>query len=362
MRLPRTAARLLASPSRLLASGSQPGEGSQAAQRSQALHGQAAQGTRAAESSSATEGGRGAGDHRARYAAMAGLAAALVLALAGAAISGLLPGSRASSAAAAGVSATRRVPSASGQVSASRPHAAASPQQHAASARPASQGAAKRGGADGSRSGGGAAPRTSCTSVAHIGDSTSVDLISPQMLPDRAERLPARYAAVGVRHLRVDASGGRSVVEELPGQQNGYTVASAWRHEGYHGCWVFALGTNDAANVTAGSTVSLTDRIRQMMSVAGGEPVLWVNTTTMLQDGPWSRASERAWDSALTAALRQYPNLRIFDWAAVAKPAWFLPDGIHYNSAGCAHRAAAIAGALARAFPAGGHGHGRIVR
>jgi hypothetical protein len=305
-----------------------------------------------------------AGGSRARrYAAMAGLAAALVLALAGATVAGLLPGSGTPSAAASGASAARQARSASGQApAASRPAGGRAAEQHAASARPAVRSPGRDGAGRAGSGARGRAPRTSCTSVAHIGDSTSVDLISPQMLPDPAQRLPARYAAVGVRHLRVDASGGRSVVEELPGQQNGYAVASAWRRAGYHGCWVFALGTNDAANVTAGSTVSLTDRIAQMMSVAHGQPVLWVNTATMLPDGPWSRASERAWDAALTAALRQYPNMRIFDWAAVAKPAWFLPDGIHYNTTGCARRAAAIADALARAYPASGPGHGRIVR
>lgn len=306
------------------------------------------------------------GSRARRFAAMAGLAAALVLALVGAAVGGLLPGSGTPSAAASGASAARQAPPASGPASAaSRPAPAArggGAEQHAASARPAVRSPGRVSSATAGGEGRGGAPRTSCTSVAHIGDSTSVDLISPQMLPDPAQRLQARYAAVGVRHLRVDASGGRSVVEELPGQQNGYTVASGWRRAGYHGCWVFALGTNDAANVTAGSTVSLTDRIAQMMAVAHGEPVLWVNTITMLPGGPWSQASERAWDGALNAALRRYPNMRIFDWAAVARPAWFLPDGIHYDTAGCAHRAAAIAGALARAFPADGHSHGQIVR
>jgi hypothetical protein len=72
------------------------------------------------------------------------------------------------------------------------------------------------------------ARRTSCSSVAHIGDSTSADLISSADLPDPAQQLPARYADVGVRHLQIDASGGRSIVETLPGQVNGYNVALSW--------------------------------------------------------------------------------------------------------------------------------------
>jgi lysophospholipase L1-like esterase len=203
--------------------------------------------------------------------------------------------------------------------------------------------------------------RTSCRSVAHIGDSTTVDLISPAVLPDPAQRLAARYAAVGVTSLHVNASGGRSIVEELPGQVNGYNAARAYWNEGFRGCWVFALGTNDAANVAAGSHVGLTARIERMMSVAHGEPVLWVNTRTQLTTSPWAESSEQAWDDALVRALAQYPNMRIFNWAGVAQPDWFLSDGIHYNSAGCAARAAAIADALARAFPLHGSSRGPVV-
>jgi hypothetical protein len=211
-----------------------------------------------------------------------------------------------------------------------------------------------------------AAPRkalqTSCRTVAHIGDSTSVDLISPDYLPNPAQRISARYADVGVKHLKIDASGGRSIVEELPGQLNGYKVASAWRGHGYHGCWVFALGTNDAANIAAGSTIGITARIDQMMAVAHGEPVLWVSTKTLATSGPYASVNEQAWDTSLVKALARYPNLRIFNWSAVARPSWFLSDGIHYNSPGCAVRAKAIADALARAFPLHGHSSSKIVR
>jgi hypothetical protein len=206
------------------------------------------------------------------------------------------------------------------------------------------------------------ARRTSCSSVAHIGDSTSADLISSADLPDPAQQLPARYADVGVRHLQIDASGGRSIVETLPGQVNGYNVALSWWNQGYRGCWVFALGTNDAANVAAGSSVGMMARIQEMMSVAHGEPVMWVNTVTQLSSGPYAEANEQLWDDTLLRALAIYPNMRIFDWAAVAQPSWFLTDGIHYNSAGCAARAQAIAGALAQAFPLHGHSRSPIIR
>ncbi|HTX83030.1 MAG TPA: SGNH/GDSL hydrolase family protein [Streptosporangiaceae bacterium] len=196
---------------------------------------------------------------------------------------------------------------------------------------------------------------TSCTSVAHIGDSTSVGMVSPASLPSRSQRLRAQYRDVGVRHALIDASGGRSIVEEMPGQLNGYRVATDWFSQGFRGCWVFALGTNDTANVAVGSNVGLAARIQEMMSAAHGEPVMWVNTQTDLTSGPWSEANMQLWNNALVAACKSYPNMRIFNWAAMVRPEWHLDDGIHYTSQGYAIRAHAIARALARAFPADGH-------
>ena len=83
---------------------------------------------------------------------------------------------------------------------------------------------------------------TSCRAVAHIGDSTSDGLNSPDYLPNRHQRIPARYAAVGVKSTWLDISGARSVVETLPGQVNGYDAAKALVREGFRGCWVIALG------------------------------------------------------------------------------------------------------------------------
>jgi hypothetical protein len=202
---------------------------------------------------------------------------------------------------------------------------------------------------------------TSCATVGHIGDSTSVGMVSPQYLPDPAQRLAAQYADVGVKHLRVDASGGRSIVEVMPDQINGYNVARNWTSEAFHGCWVFALGTNDTANVSVGSNVSRMARIEQMMAVAHGQPVMWVNTHTLLPDGPWSESNMQLWNSDLLKACAQYPNMRIFNWAGVDRPGLHIADGIHYTSAGYAVRAEAIAHALARAFPRYGRSQGCVV-
>jgi hypothetical protein len=190
--------------------------------------------------------------------------------------------------------------------------------------------------------------------VAHIGDSTSVGMISPLDLPDPAQRLAAQYRDVGVRHTWIDASGGRSMVEEMPGQVNGYDTARTMVSDGFRGCWVIALGTNDTANVSAGSTVGRMARIQELMSVAHGAPVMWVNVKTLDPSGPWAEANMQVWNDTLLQACHLYRNLRIFDWASVAQDGWFISDGIHYTPAGYAARAHLIARALERAFPRSG--------
>jgi peptidoglycan/LPS O-acetylase OafA/YrhL len=193
--------------------------------------------------------------------------------------------------------------------------------------------------------------RTSCRSVVHIGDSTSDGLISPEYLPDPRDRIDARYAQVGVTTFIPEISGARSIVETYQGYPNAATVAQQLIQQGYHGCWVLALGTNDTANVAVGSPVGLAARIREMMSLIGNQPVMWVNVRSLLSYGPYSENNMLAWDEALLQACASYPNMRVYDWASAVNDSWFISDGIHYNSAGYAARAYLIARALADAFP-----------
>jgi hypothetical protein len=90
-----------------------------------------------------------------------------------------------------------------------------------------------------------------------------------------------------------------------------------------------------------------------MMSVIGNQPVMWVNVIS-LPEAPadYSEAQMELWNQALVRACATYPNMRVYDWAAAAKPKWFISDGIHYTSAGYAARSRLIARALAAAFPA----------
>jgi lysophospholipase L1-like esterase len=203
--------------------------------------------------------------------------------------------------------------------------------------------------------------RTSCRAVAHLGDSTSDGLVSPSYLPKPAERIAAQYTDVGAQSVITDISGARSVVEVLPGQVNGYDAARNLIRGGFRGCWVIALGTNDTADVAAGSNVGLATRINQMMKAAGGEPVMWVNITSLLSSGPYAEANMLRWDQALVEACPKYPNMRVYNWAAEVRTKWYISDGIHFTSLGYKHRAQMIAEALARAFPATGHASGCLV-
>ncbi|MGE5135691.1 MAG: SGNH/GDSL hydrolase family protein, partial [Gemmatimonadota bacterium] len=203
--------------------------------------------------------------------------------------------------------------------------------------------------------------RTSCTAVAHIGDSTSDGLNSPDYLPNPKLRIRAQYQDVGVRHVHLDISGARSVVETLPGQINGYDAARNLVRKGFRGCWVIALGTDDTADVVVGSNVSRMARVQRMMAATRGEPVLWINVKTLLPTGPYAESSMRQWNATLQQACARYPEMRVYDWASVVRRAWFISDGTHYTSAGYAARSRLIAQALARAFPAGGSSHGCVV-
>jgi len=195
---------------------------------------------------------------------------------------------------------------------------------------------------------------TSCRAVVHIGDSTSEGLISNDYLPDPAQQIGAQYARVGVRDTHFEITGATSIVETLPGGLNAYEVARGLTSDGYRGCWVIALGTNDTADVYVGSSVGLSARIKEMMSVIGDQPVMWVNVKSLVGSGPYAEDNMLKWNAALLQACAKYPNMRIFDWASAVRDNWFISDGIHFTSPGYAARAHLIANALAQAFPASG--------
>src|SRR5262245_18915923 len=58
----------------------------------------------------------------------------------------------------------------------------------------------------------GAPGHTSCRSVVHVGDSTSVGLMSSDYLTDPGQRIDAQYADVGVTEFHDEIKGARSIV------------------------------------------------------------------------------------------------------------------------------------------------------
>jgi hypothetical protein len=195
---------------------------------------------------------------------------------------------------------------------------------------------------------------TSCTSVVYIGDSTSDGESNPEFVPNRKLRAPALLHKVGVKHVHMEVSGARSIVETFEGIPNGATVAQGYVAHGYHGCWILALGTNDSADLNAGSNVGLKQRIHEMMHIIGNQPVLWINVLTI--DGSpeyYEESGMHHWDQDLITACRRYPSMRVMNWAALAKHQWFIPDGVHYTTVGYEHRTKLIAHALVTAFPRG---------
>ena len=195
-------------------------------------------------------------------------------------------------------------------------------------------------------------PSTSCRSVVHIGDSLSVGMVSDAHLPDEELQLGAQYRRLGVQDVRLEISGARSVIEHLDGQLAGEEVARKVRRNGFEGCWVVALGTNDAANVAVGSGHGYSDRIDRMMAIIGDDPVVWVDVKTQRDRGPYASANMRRFNQALAKAHARYPELHVYDWSGTVADQWFDRDGIHYTSGGYAYRSVLIAGALAEAFPA----------
>lgn len=182
-----------------------------------------------------------------------------------------------------------------------------------------------------------------CREVAHIGDSLTA--YTKQSLTDA-------YRNVGVS-ARVDAFGGRAALQKLPRDpRTGKQAARAIARSGFKGCWVIALGTNDTANVAAGAAYTRAMAIDEMMRAVdptGGTTVVWVSSFTAVTKGHWSNANMQLWNRALREAVERWPNLHVFDWAAIAATGLApFADGIHHTREGYAVRNRAIAESVAK--------------
>ncbi len=164
--------------------------------------------------------------------------------------------------------------------------------------------------------------------------------------------MEARYRSVGVDNVVADSSGGRAIVERLADwQTTAFEVAKALRANGFDGCWVMMIGTNDAANVAAGASTSIEERINRMLYVIGDQPVLWVDAVTTGVSSAYRNASMQAWNDVLYRVAAEHENVAVLPWSQLVRPEWFQSDGIHYNPEGRSWRAAITALALAQSFP-----------
>jgi lysophospholipase L1-like esterase len=194
--------------------------------------------------------------------------------------------------------------------------------------------------------------RTSCKAVMHIGDSLTVGMMGTGMIPDPELRLDAQYRAVGVEDVRGDGKVGRTIHEVSNEQAPGVEVAQQARADGFAGCWVVELGTNDVGLLaTQTTTVGPRQRIDEMMAVIGDEPAMWLTTVTQVDHGDYDSANMEAWNAILVDAAGSYPNMHIFDWASVADPDWFAEDDIHNSPTGCTEMARRVPSELARLLP-----------
>jgi hypothetical protein len=172
--------------------------------------------------------------------------------------------------------------------------------------------------------------------------------------PDKNNWVDAQYRKAGVQDVETDIAGARSIVERWHNQPNAQDVVEARLSRGYQGCWVMAMGTNEAANQAVGGPVTSRDRIDLVMKQIGDRPVLWVTVKTQNSSGPYADRGMKKWNQALADGCTRYPNMRVYDWASQVKNSWFIDDGIHFTTRGYAERGKRVARALATAFPQGG--------
>ena len=200
---------------------------------------------------------------------------------------------------------------------------------------------------------------TSCTTVVHVGDSTSIGMFSEVQLPDPSDNAALRYLEVGAEDVVTSVFGARATAEGWQNYPSAVASVAELKAQGMPEgtCWVIATGVNDAANEAVGHGFPHPDRIAQMLDQLKGERVLWSTAWTGRNYGPWDIVNMEPFNDALRDAQKKHPNLHLYDWAADVEQEWFLEgDLVHYNATGNAERSARFADALAQAFPEKGKG------
>jgi hypothetical protein len=185
---------------------------------------------------------------------------------------------------------------------------------------------------------------TACRSVVLIGDSTAVGLERAGVLDE--------LARVGAGDVRLEISGGRSMVERLAGQENAVETAERVAATGYSGCWAVVVGANDAANIAAGSKADAPTRVSRMLDAIGGQPTIWMGATSIAGSGFWARPNIQSWNNQVSDLLDNSDSAVFADWDRVASTnSWFVSDGIHPNADGSSAMASFIADHFLFLFP-----------
>ncbi|MFT3661891.1 MAG: acyltransferase family protein [Gordonia sp. (in: high G+C Gram-positive bacteria)] len=195
--------------------------------------------------------------------------------------------------------------------------------------------------------------RTSCDTVIHVGDSTSLGMNNPGMQPNPAVRIAAQYRRVGARTVHTDIVGGRSSIERIDDEPNVVESIRADRARGWEGCWMVNMGINDTANIEVGGVGPIDMRIDLILDELKDQPVVWptIITNRLNQNPAYNNRAMQRFNRALIRACKRYPNLRVYDLAGETHQSWF-DDGVHFTSAGNVQRARLLSTAMATFHPA----------
>lgn len=180
-----------------------------------------------------------------------------------------------------------------------------------------------------------------------IGDSTTVQI------EDRLRQELDAQTSYG--SVTIDAIGGTSLYE---GDQNGVNRIRAQKAGG-RADWFIAMGVNDAANISAGSARSATQRIDDVMALLSDQGTVWwpevrsgPNPQTPAPDLPGEATK---FNAALHAAEGRYSNLKVVAWNPGND---VYTDDIHFNAKGMDERVKMITTTVSGGTytPAGGGG------
>lgn len=208
-----------------------------------------------------------------------------------------------------------------------------------------------------------------CTTVIHVGDSTSIGLFNSYDVPEGASTGYQTYLDRGATQVTESVFGARATTQGFQNYPAAVDSVAELLAQGQdpQTCWVIATGVNDAANYAAlpdygyqQNPEEIKTNIRTMLDLLKGQMVMW-NTVATYQpaDAYYANSNMELFNTLLREVARDYPNVAIWDWAAEVAdhPEWFIPgDGTHYLPQGNAERAQRFASALAHAFPDTGSG------